>query len=67
MVRCDPFERDADLLADPLREVAAELLLAARLGRELDFDDCERVRAWDSCRLALANSMMVLRPLWRRS
>lgn len=40
-----PVDRDADLLADPLREAAEELLLAAPLGRELDFDDCERGRA----------------------
>jgi hypothetical protein len=38
-------DRDADLLADPLREAAEELLLAPPLGRELDLDDCERGRA----------------------
>jgi hypothetical protein len=38
-------DRDADLLPDPLRDAAEELLLAAPLGGELDFDDCERGRA----------------------
>jgi hypothetical protein len=62
------LDRDADLLAEPPREVAEELLLAARLGRELDFDDPVEAEGPSlASRLALANSMMVLRPLWRRS
>jgi len=62
------LDRDADLLAEPPRELAEELLLAARFGRELDFDDCAEAEDPSlACRLALANSMTVLRPLWRRS
>lgn len=76
-------DRAAGLAAEPLGGVADELLVAVRLGAELDLVDCERVRACDSCfplerdadaedparpsRLVFASSMMVLRPLWWRS
>ena len=75
--------RDAVPLADPLPEGADERLSAACLERELELDDRERVGApgasflsagpaepeapsVSSC-LRLANSMMVVRPLWWRS